>query len=88
MRAQRILKSSCASAKFNYSLQCPYEEILYSLANQNVPKEDSDQTARMRRLIWIFAGRTRLKVRFPTLRLILLQFVYFLHAFVLDIFNK
>ena len=25
---------------------------------QNEPSEDPDQTARMRRLIWIFAGRT------------------------------
>ena len=29
-----------------------------SLAIQNAPREDSDQTARMRRLIWIFAGRS------------------------------
>ena len=29
-----------------------------SLAIQNAPSEDSDQTARTRRLIWIFAGRT------------------------------
>ena len=29
-----------------------------SFAIQNVPSEDSDQTARIRRLIWIFAGRT------------------------------
>ena len=41
-----------------------------SLAIQIAPSEDSDQTARMRRLIWIFAGRTYLKVRFLTLRLI------------------
>ena len=32
--------------------------------------EDSDQTARMRRLIWVFFGRTCQKVRFLTLRLI------------------
>ena len=30
--------------------------------------EDSDQTARMRRLIWVFVGRTYQKVRFLTLR--------------------
>ena len=30
--------------------------------------EDSDQTARMRRLIWVFAGRTCQKVRFLTSR--------------------
>ena len=31
--------------------------------------EDSDQTARMRRLICVFAGRTCQKLRFLTLRL-------------------
>ena len=41
-----------------------------SLAIQNALSEDSDQTARMRRLIWIFAGHTCPKVRFLTLRLI------------------
>ena len=41
-----------------------------SLAFQNAPSEDSDQTARKRRLIWIFAERTCQKVRFLTLRLI------------------
>ena len=35
-----------------------------SLAIQKSPREDSDQTARMRRLIWIFAGRTCSQVRF------------------------
>ena len=39
-----------------------------SLAIQNAPSEDSDQIARMRRLIWIFAGRTCHDVRFLTLR--------------------
>ena len=29
--------------------------------------EDSDQTARMRRLIWVFVGHKCQKVRFPTL---------------------
>ena len=38
------------------------------LAIQNAFSEDSDQTARMRRLIWIFAGRICPKVRFLTLR--------------------
>ena len=35
-----------------------------SLVIQNVPREDSDQTAQMRKLIWIFAGRVCPKVRF------------------------
>ena len=42
---------------------------LASLAIQNGPGEDSDQTARMRRLIRIFAWRTYSKVRFVTLHL-------------------
>ena len=44
-----------------------------SLAIQNAPGEDSDQTAR----IWIFAGRTCLKKHFATLRLI--HFLYHQH---------
>ena len=35
-----------------------------SLAIQNAPREDSDQTGQMRKLIWIFAGRICPKVRF------------------------
>ena len=38
------------------------------LAIQNAQNEDSDLTVRMRRLIWVFAGRTYRKVRFMTLR--------------------
>ena len=34
-----------------------------SLSIQNAPSENSDQTARMRSLIWIFAGRTCPKLR-------------------------
>ena len=41
-----------------------------SLAIQNAHSEDSDQTARMHRLIWIFSGCTYPKVHFLTLRLI------------------
>ena len=33
----------------------------------HVDKEDSDQTARMRRLIWVFIGHTFQKVRFLTM---------------------
>ena len=38
------------------------------LAIQNTPKKDSDQTVRIRRLIWVFATCTCPKVRFLTLR--------------------
>ena len=40
-----------------------------SFGIQNAPGDDSDQTARGCRLIWIFTGHTRCKVRFLTLRL-------------------
>ena len=43
---------------------------IVSLTIENAPSEDSDQTAQMRRLIWIFAGRTFTKARFLTLRFI------------------
>ena len=49
---------------------CPHEKNFSSLALQLWHSEDSDQTARMRRLIWIFAGRTCSKLRFQTLRLV------------------
>ena len=42
--------------------------IVY-MAVQNKLSDDSDQTARMRRLIWISAGRICHKVRFLILRL-------------------
>ena len=41
-----------------------------SLAIKNVPSEDSDQTAQMRSLIWIFTGRNCQKVHCLTLRFI------------------
>ena len=50
---------------------------------QNVPSEDSDQTARTRRLIWIFTGHTCPMVHFQTLWLtglsvfLLLLFFFF-----------
>ena len=43
------------------SVRCTHEEWrnFVSLALQSALSEDSDQTARMRSLIWIFTGRTR-----------------------------
>ena len=43
--------------------------ILNSQKFLHADNEDSDQTARMRRLIWVFVGRTCKKVRFLTFRL-------------------
>ena len=45
MCAQRKLRSACASAQTDQSLRCPHVKNFASL--------------RMRRLIWIFTGRTR-----------------------------
>ena len=50
MYAQRRLKSACASAQSDQSLRCPHEETLNSWLSKKGPSEDSDQTARMRRL--------------------------------------
>ena len=65
--AQRRLNSICESAQSDQSLCYLHEETAF-LAIQNAPSEDSDQTARMRRLNLIFARHTCLKVRFMTLR--------------------
>ena len=46
---------------------------LVSLAIRNALCEDSDQTARMRRLIWIFAGRSCPTVHFLMFRRILIS---------------
>ena len=43
-----------------------YGEDTASLAIQNAPKEDSDQTAGMRKPIWIFGERTYPKIHFLT----------------------
>ena len=66
MCAERRFKSACASAQFDQSPCCPHEEFLHPFAIQNAPSEDSDQTAHLRSLIWIFAGCTWPKVRFLT----------------------
>ena len=60
LRIHAVWLESSLSARRNFA----------SLAIRNAPSEDSDQTARMRRLIWIFAGRTHPKVRFLTFGLV------------------
>ena len=47
-----------------------------NLVVQNAPSEYSDQTARMRSLIWIFAACIYSKVRLLTLPLVVSFFVY------------
>ena len=63
------LKSACASAQFDQSLRVRMKKLCI-LGIQNAPSEYSDQTARMCKLIRIFAKRRGPRVRFLTLRLI------------------
>ena len=54
---QRRLRSAWASAQSDQSLRCQHKESLGpSLPIQRTAK--TDQTGRMPRLIWVFAGRT------------------------------
>ena len=66
---QRTIKSPCPPARSDQSHLCPHEGTWHSYLSKNVPSEDSDQTARMRSLIWVFAGRRCPKIRFLMLRL-------------------
>ena len=56
--AQRRLRSAWASARSDHSLRCPHEKKNGFLVTHWAHSEDSDQTERMPRLIWVFAGRT------------------------------
>ena len=53
--AQQRLRSAWASAQSDQSLRCPHEK---TLATHWAHCKDSDQTGRMPRLIWVFAGHT------------------------------
>ena len=72
MCAQRRLKSACASVQSDQS-SFSAKRNFASLAIQSASSENSDQTVPMRRLVWLFTGRTYLKVRFLTQRLIWFQ---------------
>ena len=68
MFAQRRLRSAWASAQSALSLRCPHEESLGpELPTERTAK--TDQTGWMPRLIWVFAGRTFIFVRFVMRRL-------------------
>ena len=55
--AQRRLRSACASPQSDQSSMSAWRRF-ESLATLSVPCKDSDQNARMRSLIWVFAWRT------------------------------
>ena len=69
MCAQRRLRSAWASAQSDQSLLSAWRNI-DSLATHWVHSEDSDQTGRMPRLIWVFVGSTCHFVGFVMRRLI------------------
>ena len=68
MCAQRRLRSAWASAQSDQSSLSAWRK-LRSLATHWAHREDSDQSGRMPRLNWVFAGRTCHFVGFVTMRL-------------------
>ena len=68
MCAQQRLRSAWASAQSEQSSLSAWRKF-GSLATHWANREDSDQTGRMPRLIWVFAGRTCHFVGFVTRRL-------------------
>ena len=66
MFAQRRFKSVCTFVQWSESSLHAWRNFA-DLAIQNAPSEDSDQTERMRSLIWILTRRTCQIVRFLTL---------------------
>ena len=67
---QQHLKSVSTSAQSDQSLSFPPEEALGTRLLTERPIEDSDQTARMRRLIRVFDERTFQRVPFSGQRFI------------------
>ena len=57
MCAQRRLRSAWASVQSDQSLPSAWRKLM-ALATHWARSEDSDQTKRMSRLIWVFEGRT------------------------------
>ena len=56
--AQRRLRSAWASAQSDQSLRCAPNWVAKDPRFLHADSEDTDQTGRMPRLIWVFAGRT------------------------------
>ena len=77
--AQRRLRLACAYPQSNESLLCvQYEAKDPVFLHADI--KDSDQTGRMPRLIWVFAGRTSYFVGFVVLRLKYCFCYIFLHS--------
>ena len=82
MCAQRRLRSAWASAVWSESSLCA-QWVAKDPSLLHAECKDSDQTGRMPRLIWVFAGRTYHFVGFVMRRLIcfLCICLFILHAF-------
>ena len=68
MCVQRRLKSACTSTQSDQVFLICMKKLA-SLAIQNAPSKDSDQTVWMPRLIWIFAGHICPTLGFLTLHI-------------------
>ena len=55
--AQRRFRSAWASTQYDQSLLCA-QRVAKDPSHLHADSEDSDQTGRMHRLIWVFAGST------------------------------
>ena len=66
---------------------CAQRKLKSACYSRYTPSEDSDQTVRMLRLIWLFAWRTCPKVRFLTLRLYLMMHLKKLADFMTNCAN-
>ena len=58
MCAQRRFRSACAFAQSDQNLHCAHFWLAKTEKILHADNKDSNQTARTRRLIWVFVGRT------------------------------
>ena len=81
--AQQSLRSAWASPQSDQSSLCA-QWVAKDIIFLHADSEDSDQTGRMPRLTWVFAGRTCHFVGFVTRRLISLWLILFVSLFNLS----
>ena len=76
-----LLTCECSNQHAHAHIHAQWRNFT-SLSIRHAPSEASDQTARMRSLIWVFAGHTRPKVRLLTLGLkcLFYLFIFFLYV--------
>ena len=83
--AQRRLKPTCVCAQSDLPWSSAWRSFA-SFENQSMASEDSDQTARMSRLIWILAGRTFPKVCYFIVVLLLFLIIYYYYYLFIYLF--